>query len=432
MSVDLKIPVALRWNQLALDATAASHTPFPIAARALAMLHTAMFNAWSVYDSKAISTHTAAYVKKKSDRTATDNNKQKALSHAAFHVLTELFTLSLPAQKKTVFRDMMLSLNYDPADTSLDIAKAQGIGNLAAKMVIEYHAGDGANADGTLCSPRWSDYTGFNDTHKSAPENFMTAHWGLVKSFALGYNARFRPPPPYKHNQPQFKEQVREILQASAKLTDEQKATAEYWSGDLRESLVCHWFEIAQFVAKDNSYENDDCIKLLFALANALFDASIACWDCLRFYDAETPIGIIRALYGNKEITTWAGPNKGTRTIKGEDWRPFIGTPPVPGYVSPYSTASRAAAVILQRYIGSDRFRGYTVIERGSSQIEKGLTPGRDISLEWGTFTEAAKEAGRAGLYGGIYFARADIEGQQLGQSVGLCVWEKTLLYFND
>lgn len=424
------IPHSLQWNRLALDAVKFSNTPLPIAARALAMMHTAMFNAWSVYDN-ARSTGTGDFIKINSNRSQGNTHKQKAFSYAAYRVLKEIFKPKLPAAKQDIFRDRMHDLNYDTDDTVLDISQPQGVGNLTAKLILESRTGDGSNATGSLSYPPWTDYTGYGH-NKECKRDFLVPHWGLVASFSLEHNAQFRPPPPFRKSQPQYHEQVKEILLTSAKLTDEQKTVAEYWNESEINSLIVHWCEIAHFAANSNGYADNDCVRLFFALTNAMFDATIACWDCLRYYDAPRPVDIVRESYKGKEVEAWAGPNRNAQTISGEAWQPYIDPPLIPGYVSPQSTVSRAAAIILQRYTGSDQFRGFTVVERGDSRIEKGLTPNRDIQLEWPTYSEAAREAGMSGIFGGIFFSEAVEEGQRLGKAVGECAWKKSLYYFND
>lgn len=53
-------PLALRWNSLAGEFVTALDTPSTVAVRALAMVHTAMYNAWSAYaDGSYASTTTA-------------------------------------------------------------------------------------------------------------------------------------------------------------------------------------------------------------------------------------------------------------------------------------------------------------------------------------------------------------------------------------
>jgi hypothetical protein len=447
-------PLSLQWNQLTLDAIKYTKTSPPLAARALAMVHTAMYDAWSVYDDCAISVHTALYIKFKEEKDCTKENKRKAFSYAAYRVLMELFWLALPPKNKSMFRDFMCELGYDPDDTSLDITHPAGIGNLAGRLMIEYRAGDGSNQHGTLHSPPWSDYTGYtpvntwdkvNDLDHWQPlrtegppgefkiQSFLVPHWGLVKPFALLYNWQFRPQPPFKKHQAQFKEQVKEILSISAGLTDRQKAIAEYWSdGPGTYTPPGHWCEIAQYVAISKKYGNYDCIKLFFALSNALLDASIACWECKHQYDSARPITAIRELYKGKDVQAWGGPQKGTLTIKGENWQSYIPTPPFPEHVSGHSNFSRAAATILQCYTGSDNFEGCTVIEKGCSGIEKASVPKQEITLEWATFTEAAEQAGISRLYGGIHFTKGNQDGQQLGKEIGKVVWERALTYFNN
>jgi hypothetical protein len=447
-------PLTLQWNQLILDAIKHTKTSPPLAARALAMVHTAMYDAWSVYDECAISTTTALYIKVLDEKLCTKDNRRKAFSYAAYRVLMELFWLPLPPKYKTLFRDFMCELGYNPDDTTLEIDTPQGIGNLVAKLVIECRAGDGANPYGTLHAPSWSDYTDYkpvntwdkvNDLNHWQPlrkeiapgeysiQNFLVSHWGLVKAFALTHNWQFRPELPYKKHLVQFKEQAKEVLAISAGLTDKQKAIAEYWADGVGTyTPPGHWCEIAQFVAINKKYHNSDCIKLFFALCNGLLDSAIACWECKHQYDFVRPITAIRELYRDKEVQAWGGPHKGTQTIKGENWQPYIATPPFPEHVSGHSTFSRSAAVILKCFTGSDDFGGCTIIEKGCSEIEKGTTPKQDVTLEWPSFSEAAEQAGMSRLYGGIHFMKGNADGQKLGENIGKCVWEKAMFYFNE
>lgn len=454
MSEQKPKPLVLRWNQLTLDAIKYTKTSPPLAARALAMVHTAIYDAWSVYDESMISTHTARYIKITEEKDCTKENKLKAFSFAAYRVLMELFWLCLPPQNKNMFRDFMCDLGYDPQDTSIDRYQPSGIGNLVGRLVIEDRAGDGSNGYGTLHMPSWSDYTVYvpvntwdhvKDLDHWQPlrtegppgefkiQTFLVPHWGLVRPFGLAYNWQFRPAPPFKKHQGQFKEQVKETLSISAGLTDRQKAIAEYWAdGPGTYTPPGHWCEIAQFVADACKFATYDCVKLFFALCNALLDASIGCWESKHQYNSARPITAVRELYKGRDVQAWGGPHKGTQTIKGECWQSYIATPPFPEHVSGHSTFSQTAATILQCYTGSDNFGGCTIIEKGSSIIEKGTTPKQDITLEWATFTEAAEQAGMSRLYGGIHFGKANQDGQQLGKDIGKAAWERALLYFND
>ena len=445
-----------KWNQLILDAIVATQTAPPLAARALAMVHTAMFDAWSVYDKSAISTSTAQYIKLP-DNDCSKDNRRKAFSYAAYRVLNNLFWGILPPEKRDVFRDLMCECGYNPDDTTIDCVTPQGIGNLMARLVIEYRYGDGANQYGTLHLPCFSDYTCYvpintwdklNDLSHWQPlriqkkgewkiQNFVVPHWGLVKPFALEYAAQFRPSAPAKKNTPEFFGQAAEVLHISECLTDKQKCIAEYWAdGPGTFSPPGHWFEIAQFIAAKKEYRNSDCIRLYFTLANAMIDASIVCWESKHYYDAVRPITAIREIYKGKKIIAWGGPGKGTIEINGENWMPYqpldVVTPPFPEHVSGHSTFSSAAASVLECYTGSDEFGGCTVIESGSSKIEPGITPKEKVTIEWATFSSAAEEAGMSRLYGGIHFQNGNQHGQKLGTQIGKCVWKKAIFYFNN
>jgi len=450
-------PLALQWNQLTLDAIKITNTSPPIAARALAMVHTAMYDGWSVYNKCAFSTTTSRYIKR-CDENCSENEIEKTFSYAAYRVLTHLFWLALPAENRNMFRNLMIQCNYNPDDCSMDIATAQGIGNLVARLIIDYRNGDGANEKGILFHfAQWADFTGYQSVNPPEPaavkdinhwqpllvngkvQQFLAPHWPLVKSFALQFAKQLRPDPPFnmKESASDFKKQVLEILSISENLSDKEKAIAEYWEdGPYSYTPPGHWCDIAQFICEKEKYGNKDCIKLFFALTNAMLDASIACWECKRRYDSVRPVTAIHELYRGRIIKAWGGPFKGTVEMDGKDWMPYqradFVTPPFPEHVSGHATFSKAAAFILYTYTKKESFDGCFLVKKGSSQIEPGKTPSTDIMLEWPTLTSAVGEAGISGLYSGIHFKRANESGQKLGASVAKCVWEKALVYFND
>src|SRR5258706_14436617 len=81
--------VAARWNQALLDAVKATRASDVVTARALAIVHTAMFNAWACYDAAAISTDTGgAWRRPAAERTPTA--KQTAIRYAAYLTLIDL------------------------------------------------------------------------------------------------------------------------------------------------------------------------------------------------------------------------------------------------------------------------------------------------------------------------------------------------------
>src|SRR5262249_57342438 len=89
----------------------------------------------------------------RSERTA--DNKQQAISFAAYRVLVDLF----PTQA-AVFDSVMNSLGYNAGDLALDSSPA-GIGNISAQALLNYRHHDGSNQLGDLHPGAYSDYTGY-------------------------------------------------------------------------------------------------------------------------------------------------------------------------------------------------------------------------------------------------------------------------------
>jgi hypothetical protein len=220
------------------------------------------------------------------------------------------------------------------------------------------------------------------------------------------------------------------VLADSGGLTDEHKAIAEYWAdGPGTETPCGHWCLLARQVSGRDGHGLDGDVKLLFALAGALLDASIACWDAKRTYDSVRPVTAVHFLFAGQEVSAWAGPGQGTRRIPGERWQPYLATPPFAEHVSGHSTFSAAAATVLARFTGSDRFGARVTVPAGSSRIEAG-TPAADVVLSWPTFSAAAEQAGRSRRYGGIHFRDGDLSGRALGTAVGVEAWEAASLLF--
>jgi hypothetical protein len=126
------------WNRLALQAIrAAQPGPLP-SARALAILHTCMYNAWAAYDDAARQTaHGVAVRLPCAERSAA--SKASAMSHAAYGALASRF----PAQQ-AVFDAWMAGLGLDPAAPGGPLSPA-GIGRAQAASMLDFCRRGGAS-----------------------------------------------------------------------------------------------------------------------------------------------------------------------------------------------------------------------------------------------------------------------------------------------
>ncbi len=212
-------------------------------------------------------------------------------------------------------------------------------------------------------------------------------------------------------------------------------------------------------------------VKMYFALNAAVHEAACAAWSLKRFYDGGRPISFIRymgqlgqssnpaeASYhpnglplipGSIELVTalttqhgerhdglpigaiaiyaWGGQpadpvnqHTGARWILAKNWLPYqkatFVTPAFPGYISGHSTFSRSAAEVLTALTGSPFFPGglgtYTA-NPGSLSFENG--PSQPVQLQWGTYYDAADQAGISRLFGGIHVSVDDLTGRRVG-----------------
>jgi hypothetical protein len=229
-------------------------------------------------------------------------------------------------------------------------------------------------------------------------------------------------------------------------------------------------------------------VKLYLALNAAVHDAACAAWSLKRYYDGWRPISAIRYMGqlgqstdpakpsyhprglplipglielvtaqtaaagerheglfpGTVAIYAWPGQpadpvnqHSGVRWISPDSWLPYqkktFVTPAFPGYISGHSTFSRSAAEVLTAITGSAFFPGgiatYTAPANTSLSFEKG--PSQTVQLQWGTFFDAADQAGISRLWGGIHPPVDDFTGRRVGAECGKRVWALARKYFD-
>ncbi len=301
-----------------------------------------------------------------------------------------------------------------------------------------------------------------SDPASFVDQEFLTPHWGAVTPFALDPVDATRPPTPPRFGDltpyttasgevttgdAAYRAQFADVLAISATLTDRQKVLAEFWAdGPRSEAPPGHWNQLAHGVSTRDEHGVGEDVRMYFALNAALLDASIAAWECKRHFDFIRPVTAIHFLFGDESVEAWGGPDLGTQTIMGKDWRPYqdttFVTPPFAEYVSGHSVFSRAAAEVLTRFTGSEVFfdgvsrsaedidgdgerdlLGQHIQRAGSNLFES--SPASDVVLEWPTFHDAAAEAGISRLYGGIHIRDGDLYGRQLGVQVGATAYSR-------
>jgi hypothetical protein len=440
--------IVVTWSSATLQAFRDTRMGPPMGARALAIVHTAMFDAWAAYDGRAVGTRRGGALRRPA-RERTEENKKRAISYASYRTLVDLFPTERPK-----FDAVMRQHGYDPADRSTNLSTATGVGNVAAEAVLQYRRHDGSNQFGDRNGgTAYSDYTGYAPVNafdritdptrwqplfvNGAEQKYLAPHWGLVTPFAMTSASQFRPRIVQKlYPFSGIEKEVDRVIEYTRTMGDREKVIAEYWAdGPNSELPPGHWCLFGAYVSQRDRHSIDQDVKMFFALANAVLDASIAAWDSKRHFDSVRPITAVRHYKAGKMIMSWAGPGQGVKLIRGEDWHPYqpatFPTPPFPEYPSGHSTFSAASAEVLRRFTGSDRFGASVTVAAGSSKVEPLAVPAKDVTLSWATFSAAADEAGLSRRYGGIHFAPGDMMGRGIGRIIGAQTYAKAQRYFD-
>src|SRR5258708_24089717 len=125
--------VVIQWNAAALQGVRDSRIGPPMVARALAIAHTCILDAWAAYDKRAVGTQFGDELRRpKRERTLA--NKNEAISFAAYRALVDLFALD----KASVFDPLMASLGYDPNNLTINRHTPAAIATLAFPPLLAF------------------------------------------------------------------------------------------------------------------------------------------------------------------------------------------------------------------------------------------------------------------------------------------------------
>jgi hypothetical protein len=390
----------IRCNELALDAIRFANTPPPVASRNLAILHLAIFDAANGLGGPCVSYRPPG-------NAPSAGSVDAAIAAAANRVLR----LSWPQFAYTFDAELSGQLLALPSGANRETGVAWG--RLVADTLLRERDFDGANF-GLDYRPasgpgRW----------QQTPTLFASAllpQWPGVAPFALARADQFRPPAPPALASAAWADQCNEVKvlgkSNSSVRTPEQSEIAWFWAdGQGTQTPPGHWNDVAAQLAEARGLSPLETARLFALLNLALADAAIACWDAKYAYDWWRPITAIRMADTDGNPATESDPT----------WTPLISTPPFPEHVSGHSTFSAAAATVLAKFHGSDRF-SFTLRSDGLFGVTR----------SYNRFSDAAVEAGLSRIYGGIHFRAANEGGQALGRAIGQFVTANYLLPRTD
>jgi hypothetical protein len=378
----------ITWNKILLNAIATDKTAPPLAARNMAMVGAAVYDAVNNIDRqfKSYLVDTNAPL---------GASAEAAAVQAAYRVLLELY----PQQKATFDAALVDSL----AQIADGKAEDDGVafGQQVAEQIIAARANDGVtisvNYIPGLEPGQWQ------PTPDGGSKPALLPQWRQVTPFVTSMNSgEFLAPPPPALTSAEYAaefNQTKEFGAANSTIrTAEQTEIAKFWAdGAGTYTPPGHWNQISQDVALDRGNSLVENARL-FAMVNiSVADAGICCWDAKYTYNFWRPITAIRNGDIDGNAATTADP----------DWSPLLTTPPFPEYTSGHSTFSGAGSSVLTALYG-DNYQ--------FSTTSMGL-PG--VSRQFTSFSQAANEGGMSRIYGGIHFMSANTNGLEIGRKLG-------------
>jgi hypothetical protein len=392
------------------------------------LLEVAWFDAIAPYHPTAVGIY-SNLGRRPASEAATNRNKNLALIYSSYRIMNKY----LPEAAAT-WNAMLSSAGLSPDDQE-NTDTPIGIGNLAARHLIEARHHDGMNRLGDEGGnkynlQRYADHTGYqpvntayqlNNPSRWQPnivpngngtftvQQFVTPQMGRTKTFTYDDPSQFQVPPPTDsnhRNRQAYKRQADEVLAASAALTDRQKMIAELFNDKFVSLAVLP----GEAFLRAGHTDLDEFVHFIAATEIALFDSAVETWYLKRRFDAVRPFSAIRYLYGDQPLTAWGGPGKGTvHDITGKEWRSYLNTADHPEYPSGSASLCQAYAQAARRFLGTDTIQIGITRPAGSSLVEPGITPAQDITLSWNNWTDWAKDCGMSRVWAGVHF-RPSIE----------------------
>jgi hypothetical protein len=374
------------WNVELRNSIRALSTPPPRASRAMAMVHTAIFDAVNSADQD--------YVPYRYTALTPGASPEAAAAQAARDMLVSLFPT------RTAIFDAQLTAQLGGIPNG--VAKTAGIalGSTVATNMITWRSTDGSTASSSYASinapGRWRPTgPGF-----AAP---LLPQWGDVTPFGVPSTAPFLPAAPPALDSPEYAAALNEVKAIGPAIgstrTADQTQIAQFWAnGAGTETPPGHWNRIALDVGQLQGLSLKQNARMLAMLNVALADAAIVCWDGKYQYDLWRPITAIHdaELDGNPSTTD------------DDNWTPLLTTPPFPEYTSGHSTFSAAGAAVLAVVFGTDGIP-FTV---GSDDI-------LGVERSFASFSAASEESGLSRIYGGIHFSFGNVGGRNSGIAIG-------------
>ncbi|MES3020170.1 MAG: vanadium-dependent haloperoxidase [Pseudomonadota bacterium] len=440
------------WNELALRAVAADHTPAfaggallaaeqpgpTRSSRALAIVHIAIYDALNAIRKRypAYSAELPAFG---------DSSPDAAIAQAAHDALVALY----PRQAVSLGARLRAELARLPDGRS----KLNGvdIGRRAAAAILALRVNDGAYYTEPVVGQDYPVHSAPGQWRPDPVSQFpiaLGAYWHRMVPFVLQAPTQFRPGPPPALGSEPYARAFNEVklFGGDGHTTPTRRSAAQtaigiYWAYDGAAWIGTPprlYNQIALQLALQRQRTRDPLeLARVLALVNvAIADATIAVWEAKYHYDFWRPVTGVREASNGTGPTGQGDGNPATRADPG--WMPqgapasnLTGpnfTPPFPAYPSGHAGLGSATFQMLRRLYGdgiafsfvSDELNGVTRSSRGR---ERPRLPRAFASL-----SQAEAENGQSRIYLGVHWQFDNAAGMATGRSVADYVFERGLV----
>lgn len=324
--------VVLPWTQVALDLIR-MHQPSPVrAARALALLHVAMFDAllatWDAREafprqSPATEDHAVVPLGSAPASAWSFPSEHAAVAAAAAAVLASVFPDESADGLSGLAEEAATSRLVAGGAFRSDIEAGQAIGTAVGERAIARGKADGWDVawDG---SDRLTGEGFWQPTPPGFFQQPVEPMAGSWQPWVLASGEQYRPPAPPPFRSPAWQAELVAVQEAVVRRTPEQEETVRFWAGGPGTVTPAGlWMEIARDLIVRDGLDAPHAARVLALTSVALTDGFICCWDAKYTYWTARPIT--------------ADPTLDV----------LIPTPPFPSYTSGHSTISTAAATVL-------------------------------------------------------------------------------------
>ena len=396
------------WSTAAMDAMAVDHTPVAPnetrvfgeqvgparSARAMAIVHIAMFEAMNAIDRKyqsytgtsAITTHTRV-------------DMRAAVAQAAYDALVFLYPSQQPRFKSQLETYLGTSARKSATLRGIDL------GHTCASSIIAMRTNDGSNHPEPLIGVDYHPGTDPGDWQQDPIGQSpiaLGAFWSKVKPFTLSSASQFRVPPPPSLSSAAYAASFAEVAAlggdgapggTTTTRSAEQTFIGKFWGYDGTPGLGTPprlYNQIALTIAKQRGTTGIEMARLMALINVAMVDTGIATWESKYTYAFWRPITAIRGAQLDDNMATVADPDFIPLGSPASNSNGPNFTPPFPAYPSGHAAFGGALFQTLRAFYGtdqipftvvSDEFNGVTLdVDRNSADLGR-LDPLVDAGL---------------------------------------------------